>query len=89
MRTTIDLEDELLSRVKVVAARSHRTVSAVVNDAVRRSLAPSSDEIRRSRVELPVDGTGGLVPGVNLDDREALADRLGDNEWMPGRDARP
>ena len=27
----------------------------------------------------PISGAGGLQPGVNLDDREALADLLGEN----------
>ena len=41
MRTTIRIDDELYREVKARAARSGRTVAAVLEDAVRRGLAPA------------------------------------------------
>jgi Arc/MetJ family transcription regulator len=40
MRTTIDLDDELHAETLEEARRSRRSLSAVVNDALRRSLRP-------------------------------------------------
>ena len=71
MRTTIHLPDELLARAKRAAAESNRTLTALVQEALRVSL---SERHRASRepVELPTYGTGGQRPGVDLDDSAAL-----------------
>lgn len=82
MRTTVDIDEHLLAEAKQLAAATHRTLGAVVDDALRKLTADA--EAARSRegeVKLPVDGRGGLQPGVDLEDKEALAELLGDNEW--------
>lgn len=86
MRTTVDVDDSLLTEAKVVAARTGRTVSAVVNDALRASLARALGEQASHVAVLPTDGAGGQLPGIDLDNREALADRLGENDQL-GLDA--
>lgn len=40
MRTTIDIDEELHAAVVAEARRSRNTVSAVVNDALRKTLRP-------------------------------------------------
>ncbi len=40
MRTTVDLDPELHAAVQARATRERRTLSAVVNEALRKSLAP-------------------------------------------------
>jgi plasmid stability protein len=55
MRTTIRIDDELYREVKARAARSGRTVAAVLEDAVRRGLAPSE---RRAGGRYRVRATG-------------------------------
>jgi len=77
VRTTVTLDDSLLDQARVVAAATHRTLSEVVNDALRVALAPARPVA--ARVSLETDGGSGLQPGVDLLDKEALADRLGDN----------
>jgi hypothetical protein len=75
MRTTVSLDDDLLAEAKQVAARTGRSVSAVVEDALRESLRRRRHTTRRA-VELPVFGEGGTQPGVDLDDTAALLDLM-------------
>ena len=73
MRTTINLDDALLAEAKQVAARTGRSLTAVVEDALRESLHRRHPPTRRA-VALPVFGEGGMRPGVDLDDSAALLD---------------
>ena len=73
MRTTVDLPDSLLKQVKQVAIASKRTLTQVIEDAVRESLARRKSRPQERR-ELPVFGEGGVQPGVDLDDTSALLD---------------
>jgi Uncharacterized protein conserved in bacteria (DUF2191). len=76
MRTTIRLEDSLLAEAKQLAAHSGRTLTAVIEDALRTSLARGRVQARSPRPELPVFEGGHLMPGVDLDDSAALLDRM-------------
>jgi hypothetical protein len=81
MRTTVDIPDDLLAEAKAAAARQHRTLSAYVSDLIR------VEQFRRPTARtpltgLPVSGSGkGLGPLVDINDKEALAEALGDNVW--------
>jgi hypothetical protein len=80
MRTTIKLHDDLLLEAKSIATRTGRTLAEVVEDAVRESFARRRGARDRAAVpELPVFGSGGLQPGVDLDDNAALLDVM-DND---------
>jgi hypothetical protein len=79
MRTTVDIDVALLTEIKTLAAQSHATVSDVIDGALRAMLAARASGPERRRVQLPTDGGSGLQPGVDLDDKEALAELLGDN----------
>jgi hypothetical protein len=83
MRTTINLDDDLLAEAKQVAARTGRTLTAVVEDALRESLHRRHRTARRT-VELPVFGEGALQPGVDLDDSAALLDLMERDDPEPG-----
>ena len=81
VRTTVNIDDHLLAEAKAKAARGHRTLGAVLDDALRVLLVERATSAPgRRRVVLPTDGTSGLQPGVDLEDKEALADLIGDNE---------
>ena len=69
MRTTININDALLAEAKQVAARTGRSLTEVVEDALRESLHRRHRTARRA-VELPVFGEEGLQPGVDLDDAD-------------------
>jgi hypothetical protein len=71
VRTTIRLDDELFRQVKLVAARSGRTIGAVVEDAIRLALARRQSEVE-PLAPLPTFGAGGPLPGVDLSDNAGL-----------------
>lgn len=79
MRTTVNIDDELLIAAKQLAARGHRSLGEVVNDALRTLMA-SPVESRRDPVRLHTYGHGWLRPGVDLDDKESLAELLDADE---------
>jgi hypothetical protein len=83
MRTTINLDDALLAEAKQVAARTGRSLAAVVEDALRESLHRRRRTPRRA-VELPVFGEGGAQPGVDLDDSAALLDLMEHDDASTG-----
>jgi plasmid stability protein len=71
MRTTVNLPEDLLAALKKRAAESGRTLAAVLEDAVRDSLARRSQP--RPRVRIPVSRcTGGTLPGVDLASNASL-----------------
>ena len=78
VRTTVNLDDELLRRAKERAARQGRTLSEVVSDALRVSLVEQAGP--RREVTLPTFGGSGLKPGVDLEDKHALAALLGEDD---------
>ena len=76
MRTTVDLDDALLAEAKLLARRSGKTLSAVVEDALRERLARRNAQPERAPVRLPTVGGNGLLPGVDLDNSAALRDLM-------------
>ncbi|HEV8374441.1 MAG TPA: type II toxin-antitoxin system VapB family antitoxin [Actinomycetota bacterium] len=86
MRTTINIDDDLLAEAKQVAARTGRTLTAVVEDALRESLHRRHRTARRA-VELPVFGEGGPQPSVDLDDSAALLDLMEQDDEKTAGDA--
>ena len=76
MRTTIRLDDQLLREAKKRAAERGTTLTAVIEDSLRESLARWKPSRRRRKFRLPTWGRGGVFPGVDLDDSAALLDRM-------------
>jgi hypothetical protein len=77
MRTTIRLDDGLLADAKALAAERGTTLTAVIEDALRESLARRSQNQPRRRIQLPTSGAGSrIMPGVDLDDSAALLDLM-------------
>lgn len=74
MRTTINLPDDLMTQIKKLAAASHSTVTALIEDTLRESLARRRRTRRSGRVILPTYGKKGPLPGVDLDDTACLLD---------------
>ena len=76
MRTTIRIDEELLKRVKQRALQQGKTLTAVIEDALRESLARKMDTQQREPVRLETFAGEGLQPGVNLDDFADLLDLM-------------
>ena len=75
MRTTIDINDELLRAAKSCAARDRRTLRAVVEQALRQFLAGPASVVADGP-PIPVFRGQGVQPGVDLTDAAALEDLL-------------
>ena len=76
MRTTVNIEDRLLHHAKELATRTRRPLGAIVDDALRMLLSRVDQPDRTRTVDLPTYGGSGLQPGVDLEDKEALATLL-------------
>ena len=86
MRTTVNIDDALLDEMRTLSAKTRRPLGDLIDDALRAMLAQRASTGKARRVVLPTDGGSGLQPGVDLEDKEALAELLGDDE--PARAAR-
>jgi hypothetical protein len=76
MRTTINLRDEALELGRKKARELGQSLGDVVSNAV---LAAYGDRAKRpsgAAFDLPESGSGGLQPGVDLDDSASLADLM-------------
>jgi Arc/MetJ family transcription regulator len=75
MRTTVRLDDALLTRAKREAARRGETLTSLIERGLRLVLAGRQRVHDRRRVDVPVcRAGGGTLPGVDLDDSAALLD---------------
>ena len=73
MRTTLDIDDDVLEAAKVLGRRTKRTAGAVLSELARRALTVSAERSGKTG-----KGVGGFVPfesrgGVVTND---LIDRL-------------
>ncbi len=76
MRTTIRLDDQLLAQAKQLAAEKGRTLTSVIEDALREMLSRRKAVRKSDPVRLISGGVGGLRPGVNLDNTAELLDLM-------------
>jgi plasmid stability protein len=77
MRTTIDFPEELLRALRARAAEGGISLSALVTDAAKSMLLRETAPSYRVAPIIPVSlVSGGLQPGVDLDDSSALFDRM-------------
>ena len=72
MRTTIRLDDQLLKSAKRVAHDTGRSLTAVIEDALRHALSRTPAKHPRKPVKLTTASGHGVHPGVDLDDSAAL-----------------
>ena len=71
MRTTIDINDQLLRAVKARAAGERKTLKATVEQALRELLA-GPRQAASNVPPIPVFRGRGVRPGVDLTDNAAL-----------------
>ena len=74
-RTTLTIDDQLLRELKRKASEEGRTLQAVTNDLLRRSLTPGPSN--PTPYELRLRGWKATEqPGVDLLDRDTLFDLM-------------
>lgn len=62
MRTTLAIDDDVLSAAKAIARQRKRTIGKVVSELARKSLQPVTASTERNGVPLlPVRNPGALV----------------------------
>ena len=71
MRTTLDINDELLRAVRAYATDERKTLKATVEQALREFLAGPT-RARSDAPPIPVFRGQGVQPGVDLTDNAAL-----------------
>ncbi len=76
MRTTLDLDEALLVEAKMLAKRSRKTLTSVIEDALRERLARRGGAPSVEPAALPTFKGNGLLPGVDLDDSAGLLDLM-------------
>ena len=76
MRTTIDINDELLREAKSYALNERKTLRVVVEQALRLFLASPAHPEAAGVPAIPVFRGQGVQPGVDLSDNAALEELM-------------
>ncbi|HWF61891.1 MAG TPA: DUF6364 family protein [Nitrospira sp.] len=72
MRTTIRLDDQLLRSAKRFAHETGQSLTKLIEDALRHTLARQATRPARKPIKLTTVSGRGLRFGVDLDDSAAL-----------------
>jgi hypothetical protein len=79
MKTTLNLNDQLLADAKALAAQQRTSLTRLIEEGLQLRLRAQA-QARRSRIRLPVyPGRGGLVTGVNPLSNKAMLEAMGDD----------
>lgn len=76
MRTMLVLNDDIHQQAKEYASHRGKTLSFIVEEALREKLSGRQGPSRRRRVRLPTFRGDGLMPGLSLDDVGTIYDRM-------------
>jgi len=76
VRTTVNIDDQLLGDAKLLARQTGRTLTAVIEDALRERLARRHASPLSDTTRVPTVAGHGLLPGVDLDDSANLRELM-------------
>lgn len=85
MRTTVTLDDGLLARVRERAAAQRRSVSDIIDDALRRAFADEQEPTAPAPEIVVFTEGDGPAPGVDLSSNMALAELLDEDTPLDQR----
>ncbi len=77
MRTTLDLDDKILSAARRRAASEGKTLTAFVETALAAALAPRTSAGKAYRLRWKTHA-GKALPGIDLADRDSLFEAMED-----------
>jgi hypothetical protein len=80
-RTTVRLPEALLRRAKRKAEAQGRTLTALIEDGVRRVLAEHDRPTRKRILPRVSTATGGVAPGIDISNSAALQE-MDDLEYV-------
>jgi metal-responsive CopG/Arc/MetJ family transcriptional regulator len=75
MRTTVRLNQDLLREAKKAAAESGTTLTALIQDSLRKTLSDRAPR-KRKTIRFTTWGKGGALTGVNLHSNAGLLARM-------------
>lgn len=78
MRTTINVDDQLLASAKLRAGEQGTTLSGFIENALRETLSVSIRRMEQQPIRLITAIGAGLKPGVDLDNHRSLRDIMDD-----------
>lgn len=81
MRTTVNLDDQLLLAARHLAVEQQIPLARVIENALRESLA--KPRTRPGPVRLISAPGAGVKPGVDLDNGRSLLEIMGDERRLP------
>ena len=76
MRTTIRIDDNLLTLAKKAALESKSTLTAIIEDALREKLFRKEVKSDSEKVRIITFKGKGLLTGVDLDDSSSLLELM-------------
>lgn len=80
MKTTLDLNDQLLANAKALAAQQRTSLTRLIEEGLQLRLRANATGQARKRTRLPVfNGRGGLVAGIDPRSNKALLEALDDD----------
>jgi plasmid stability protein len=75
MRTTLNLDDDLMRTLKSRAAETGRTMTELIEEAIREMLAQPREQ--SGKREFPwVTVQGRVRPGIDITDRDSLLEAM-------------
>ena len=80
MKTTLDLNDQLLADAKALAAQQRTSLTRLIEEGLQLRLRAQLNPAPSGRLRLPLfKGRGGLVKGVNPLSNKALLGAVDDD----------
>jgi len=76
MRTTVDINDDLLVRAKKRAIELHKPLRSLIEDGLRLCLKKTAQSRKKNKKIQWIIADGGLPKGLDLADRSAM------QEWI-------
>ena len=81
MKTTLDLDDDLLARAKALAAIERKSLTRLIEEGLSLRLRkPQADDRRGAAAAVPVfQGGAGMQPGIDPCSNRSLLDACDDD----------
>jgi hypothetical protein len=80
MKTTLDINDQLLAEAKALAGQQRTSLTRVIEEGLQLRLRGTGATAQRRGARLPVfKGRGGLVGGLEPRSNKAMLAALGDD----------
>ncbi len=80
MKTTLDLNDQLLANAKALAARQRTSLTRLIEEGLQLRLRAALAKPVKTRKRLPVfNGRGGLVAGLDPRSNKTMLEALDDD----------